>query len=125
MTKIRNTHFIGRIGGRNILKEEIIKPGIVRRIIERVENENGLVISPETTDIILTAFLDTVADILSEGDSIKLKGYMTIYPQLYKSKQIKNVADQSIVNIPARYKAKIKTGTKLNNACKNLSKEGE
>ena len=102
------------------MKEEIIKPGIVR-----VENENGLVISPETTDIILTAFLDTIADILSEGDSIKLKGYMTIYPQLYKSKQIKNVADQSMVNIPARYKAKIKTGTKLNNACKNLSKEGE
>lgn len=38
------------------MKEEIIKPGIVRRIIERVENENGLVILPETTDIILTAF---------------------------------------------------------------------
>lgn len=52
------------------MKEEIIKPGIVRRIIERVENENGLVISPETTDIILTAFLDTIADILSEGDSM-------------------------------------------------------
>ena len=45
------------------MKEEIIKPGIVRRIIERVENENGLVILPETTDIILTAFLDTVADL--------------------------------------------------------------
>ena len=57
------------------MKEEIIKPGIVRRIIERVENENGLVILPETTDIILIAFLETVADILSEGDSIKLKGY--------------------------------------------------
>jgi len=55
------------------LKEEIIKPGIVRRIVERVENDNGLVISPETTDIIITAFLDTVADILSEGDSVKLK----------------------------------------------------
>ena len=65
------------------MKEEIIKPGIVRRIIEKVENENGLVISPETTDIILTAFLDTVAYILSEGDSIKLKGYMTIYQKLY------------------------------------------
>ncbi len=55
------------------MKEEIIKPGIVRRIVERVENDNGLVISPETTDIIITAFLDTVADILSEGDSVKLK----------------------------------------------------
>lgn len=107
------------------MKEEIIKPGIVRRIVERVENENGLVISPETTDIILTAFLDTVVDILSKGNSIKLKWYMTIYPQLYKSKQIKNVSDQSIINIPERYKAKIKTGTKLNNACKNLTTEGE
>ncbi|RHD09920.1 hypothetical protein DW057_13045 [Lachnospira eligens] len=113
------------MGGIKTLKEEIIKPGIVRRIVERVENENGLVISPETTDIILTAFLDTVVDILSKGNSIKLKGYMTIYPQLYKSKQIKNVSDQSIINIPERYKAKIKTGTKLNNACKNLTTEGE
>lgn len=50
------------------MKEEIIKPGIVRRIIERVENDNGLVISSETADIILIAFLETVADILSEGD---------------------------------------------------------
>ena len=53
------------------MKEEIIKPGIVRRIIERVENDNGLVISSETADIILIAFLETVADILSEGDRIK------------------------------------------------------
>ena len=50
---------------------------------------------------------------------------MTIYSQLYKLKQIKNVSDGSIVNILARYKAKIKTGTKLNNACKNLTVEGE
>lgn len=107
------------------MKEEIIKPGIVRRIIEKVENDNGMIVSPETIDIILTAFLDTVVDILSKGNSIKLKGYMTIYPQLYKSKQIKNVSDQSIINIPERYKAKIKTGTKLNNACKNLTTEGE
>ena len=117
---IRNSDFIWKIGGRNILKEEIIKPGIVRRIVEKVENDNGIIVSPEMTDTILTAFLDTVTDILSEGDIVKLKGYMTIYPQLYKSKQIKNVSDQSIINIPARYKAKIKTGTKLNNACKNL-----
>ena len=107
------------------MKEEIIKPGTVRRIVRKVENENELVILPETADMILTAFLDTVADILSEGNNIKLKGYMTIYPQLYKSKQIKNVADRSIVNIPARYKAKIKTGTKLNNACESLKTEGE
>lgn len=102
------------------MKEEIIKPGIVRRIIERVENENGLVISPETTDIILTAFLDTVADILSEGDTAILRGYMNIYPKYCKSKEVKNVMDKSRVTIPAHYKAGIKAGKKLNEACQNL-----
>ena len=79
----------------------------------------------ETVEAATKVKLNYTKKTIKKGDSIKLKGYMTIYPQLYKSKQIKNVADQSIVNIPARYKAKIKTGTKLNNACKNLSKEGE
>ena len=41
-------------------------------MIKRVENENELVILPETTDIILTAFLDTVADMLVEGDMRQL-----------------------------------------------------
>lgn len=106
----------------NRLNEEIIKPGIVRQIVKKIENNNNVVVSPEMADMVLTAFLDTVTDIVSEGDIIKLKGYMTIYPQLYKSKQIKNVSDKSIVNIPARYKAKIKTGTKWNNACEHLKK---
>ena len=35
-----------------------------------------MVISPETTDIILTAFLDTVADILSEGDMITFTNHV-------------------------------------------------
>ena len=72
ITIIWNSDFIWRIGGRNILKEEIIKPGIVRRIVEKVENDNGMIVSPETADTILTAFLDTVTDVLSEGDIIKL-----------------------------------------------------
>ena len=29
------------------MKEEIIKPGIVRRIVEKVENDNGMIVSPE------------------------------------------------------------------------------
>ena len=69
------------------------------------------------------SFLDTVADILSEGDSVVLKGYMNIYPKQYKAKEVKNVADQSRVYIPAHYKARIKTGTKLNAACKDLKGE--
>lgn len=105
------------------MKQEIIKSGIVRRVVEKIENESGLVVPLETTDIILTAFLDTVADILSEGNTIKLKGYMTIYPQLHKAKQIKNVSDGSMIIIPDRYKAKVRAGKKWENACRKLIKE--
>ena len=63
------------------MKQKIIKPGVVRRIAEKIADE-GINIPKETVDICLTAFLDTVADILSEGDSVVLKGYMNIYPKL-------------------------------------------
>nr|DAK69088.1 MAG TPA: hypothetical protein [Caudoviricetes sp.] len=108
----------------HILNEEIIRPGITRRIIYKVEGA-GTTVTQDIVDKIVTAFLDSIVDILSEGNSVKLKGYMTIYPQFYKSKQVQNIADKSMIVIPAQYKAKIKVGTKLNNACKGLMERCE
>lgn len=104
------------------MKQEIIKPGVVRRMVEKIASK-GINIPKETVDICLTAFLDTIADILSEGDAVILRGYMNIYPKQYKAKEVKNVADQSMVYIPAHYKAKVKVGAKLNAACKDLKGE--
>ena len=90
------------------MKEEIIKPGIVRRIIERVENENGLVISPETTDIILTAFLDTVADILSEGDMITFTNHV-VWKRLAPEEKIELQEQKNgIGNVKRRNNGRIK-----------------
>ena len=97
------------------MNQKVIKPGIVRRMVERIES-SGQSISPEMADMCITAFLDTVADILSEGDTAILRGYMNIYPKYCKSKEVKNVMDKSRVTIPAHYKA----GKKLNEACQNL-----
>ena len=52
------------------MNQKIIKPVVVRRITEKIADE-GINISKETVDICLTAFLDTIADILSEGDSVE------------------------------------------------------
>lgn len=101
------------------MNQKVIKPGIVRRMVERIES-SGQSVSPEMADMCITAFLDTVADILSEGDTAILRGYMTIYPKYCKSKEVKNVMDKSRVTIPAHYKAGIKAGKKLNKACQNL-----
>lgn len=102
------------------MKKEIIKPGIIRSIIQKMDYQNNEVVSEETVDSILSAFFDTIIESLEKGECIKLKGYMTIYPQLYKSKRVHSVADKEIISVPQRYKAKIKAGNKLDNACKNL-----
>ena len=101
------------------MNQKVIKPGIVRRMVERIES-SGQSISPEIADMCVTAFLDTVANILSEGDKVILTGYMNIYPKYCKSKEVKNVMDKSIVTISAHYKAGIKAGKKLNESCQNL-----
>ena len=106
------------------MKEEIIKPGIIRKIIQKVENDNEQIISEATVDLVLSAFFDSIIEALENGDCIKLKGYMTIYPKMYKPKRIHNVADNQIVHIPERYKPKIKAGSKLENACKKLIEKG-
>ena len=95
------------------MNQKVIKPGIVRRMVERIES-SGQSVSPEMADMCITAFLDT------EGDTAILRGYMTIYPKYCKSKEVKNVMDKSRVTIPAHYKAGIKAGKKLNEACQNL-----
>ena len=108
------------------MREEIIKPGIIRKIIQKVENDSEQIISEETVDLVLSAFFDTIIETLENGDCIKLKGYMTIYPKLFNSKQVHNVSDNQIISIPARYKPRIKAGSKLENACKKLiAKDGD
>lgn len=102
------------------MKKEIIKPGIIRSIIQKVEYGSHERVSEELVNIILDALLDTIVEALENGDQIILKGYMTIYPQLYSAKKVRNVADNQEIEIPERYKPKIKAGIKLKNACKKL-----
>lgn len=73
------------------MKKEIIKPGIIRSIIQKVEYGSHERVSEELVNMILDALLDTIVEALENGDQIILKGYMTIYPQLYSAKNIKRV----------------------------------
>lgn len=102
------------------MRKEIIKPGIIRSIIQKVENGSHEKVSEELVDRILDALFDTIVEALENGNQITLKGYMTIYPQLYRSMKVRNVADNEEIEIPERYKPKIKAGVKLRNACKKL-----
>ena len=108
------------------MREEIIKPGIIRNIVQKVEKNNEQIISEEAVDLVLSAFFDTIIEAVENGNCINLKGYMTIYPKLYNSKKVHNVSDNQLISIPERYKPRIKAGSKLENACKKLiEKDGD
>lgn len=51
--------------GIKTMNQKVIKPGIVRRMVERIES-SGHSISPEIADMCVIAFLDNAVNILME-----------------------------------------------------------
>ena len=103
------------------MNEKITKPGVVRRVTDKLQKGTRKHIAPEIVEKYLMAFLDTVVDVLAEGDSINLNEYMSISPQLHKEKRVQSIADKEMMIVPAHYKAKFRAGTKINKACEHLT----
>ena len=83
------------------MNEEIIKPGLVRRIVDKLDDTKIVVggnkefykslyhlqYTQEIVDNVISAFLDVVEDEVEEGNSIRLNGYLIIKPEFRKEKQ--------------------------------------
>lgn len=108
------------------MNEKIIKPGVVKRITDQIKDKNPLC-TPEAVDDVLTAFFNVITSAMSEGDSVILKGYMTIKPLHRPQYRANTIASgdtkfKTIV-IPEHYVAKIKAGTKLKEAAQQLTEK--
>lgn len=125
------------------MNEEIIKQGLVRRIVEKLEGTRIVIggnkefykrkyhlqYTQEIVDNVISAFLEVMEDEIEEGNTIRLNGYMAIKPE-YKSprKARRNVYKNIEMTIPARYKLKLKFGKRLTEACQRFNdknKDGE
>lgn len=117
------------------MNEEIIKPGLVKRTVDNLDDKKIVIggnkelykrryhlqYTQEIVDNVLSALLQTMEEIIEEGNSIRLNGYMTIQPTYYNSRMARNVYENTEIKIPARYKLKFKAGTKLVEACKRFN----
>ncbi len=119
------------------MNEEVFKPGIISRIARKLDNSeldigrtnqrllpNNLKLryTQEIIDAVLSAFLESMEDVLADGDSIKLNGYIHIKPEYCKAKKGMNVYKKTRVIIPARHRPKIKAGSRLIEACSKLDR---
>ena len=74
---------------------------------------------------VLDAFWDVIADVIEDGDSIKLYNYIKIEPKYFKSIKLKSKTFNGIKEnlVPARYRMKFIMGERLKEACRRLSQK--
>ena len=102
------------------MSEKIIRPGVVKKIVDLTKSRNQNYRQEVVSDI-LTAFFDVVEEAISNGDSINLNGYMTIETQYRKERKARNVSENTEIVVPEHYKVNIKAGSKFNNAAKRYT----
>lgn len=97
------------------MNEKIIKPGIIKRIVDLTKSRNQKY-SQEDVDNILSAFWDIIVQAIANGDSVNLNGYMLIETQHRAERKARNVSANKEIIVPERYRVHIKSGSKLNQA---------
>ena len=74
---------------------------------------------------VIDAFWDVIAEIIEEGDSIKLYNYIKIEPRYYKAVKLNAKGFPGIKEniVTARYRMKFIMGERLKEACRRLSQK--
>lgn len=102
------------------MNEKIIRPGVVKRIVDLTKSRNQAY-TQEVVNDILTAFFDVVEEAISNGNSINLNGYLTIETQYRKERKARNVSENTEIIVPEHYKVNIKSGSKFNQAAERYT----
>ncbi len=119
------------------MNTEIIKPELVKRITDNLDNKRIVIggnkeyykrkyhlqYTQDIVDNVLSAFMQTIGEVIEEGNTVKLNGYMTIKPTYCKPRVARNVYDNTEMKLPSCYKVRVKVGSKLINACKRFSEK--
>ena len=74
---------------------------------------------------VIDAFWDVIAEVIEDGDSIKLYNYIKIEPRYYKAVKLNAKGFPGIKEniVPARYRMKFIMGERLKEACRRLSQK--
>lgn len=90
---------------------------------ETYKRKYHLKYSKKIIDTIITAFGEAIAVSLRNGDTVRINNYFKIEPQYRKETVMKANGFKGINTnvVPAHYVPKFRAGSKLKEACKNLT----
>lgn len=113
------------------MNEEIIVPGLIRRIVDKL-GSNRLSVgnievqyNQEMVETVFNTLLSVMEDEIENGNGIRVNGYFSIKPTYKNARPVRNVHDNTEMIMPAQYRLKVKSGQKLNNACKRFNDNKE
>lgn len=121
------------------MNKELLKKDIVNLVVdklyedgERIEisnqkyvyNKYRLKYSQKVVKNVINAFWDIVAEVLAEGNSVKLNRYLIIEPKHYDAKVNRNnlsKTENELYYTPERYRPRFYAGSKIVRAYKKLN----
>lgn len=104
------------------MNEKIIRPGVIKRVVDLLKSRNKKY-TQEDVETIIFAFWDVVIGAISNGDSVNLNGYATIGTKHMAERKSRNVAENKEMIVPEHYRVYFKAGSKLNQAATALTKK--
>lgn len=94
----------------------------IRRDEESKRTRYDIKYSQEIVRNVIEAFIEVVAETIEEGDKLKLNGFMTLQPKLYRQRKTFNkLGDGEIKICEERYRIKQRYGVKMQEACERLT----
>lgn len=104
------------------MNEKIIKPRVVKRIVDLLKYKDKKY-TQEDVETILSAFWNIVIDAVSNGDSVNLNGYVTIGTKHMAERKSRNVVENREMILPEHYRVCFKAGSKLNQAALDFTQK--
>ncbi len=97
------------------MNEKIIRPGLIKRVVDLLKCRNKKY-TQEDVENIISAFWDVVISAIENGDSVNLNGYATIGAKYMAERKSRNVVENKEMILPEHYRVYFKSGSKLNKA---------
>lgn len=104
------------------MNEKIIRPGLIKRVVDLLKSKNKKYTQEDVENIIF-AFWEVIINVLTNGDSVKLNGYVTIGTKYMAERKSRNVAENKEMILPEHYRVYFKAGSKLNQAAMTFTQK--
>ena len=78
-----------------------------------------LSVNPHRADDCVVAILNSIVDWVANGDSIQLRNFGTLYPQIREERMARLISENTMMRVPQRIKPKFRASRFFEDKCNN------